>query len=58
MIWLSFCKNQTNKQTKQTKEIVICPKVLFADVNPHRFSSKRETSLQSTPFQIMDFFHP
>ena len=42
MIGLSFCKKQTNKQTKQTKEIGICPKGFFADVNTQIFEQKRD----------------
>ena len=61
IIWLSFCKKQTDKQTKQTKEIGICPKVFFADVNTHRFSNKRETVCNLLPLKFchadMDFFH-
>ena len=56
MIGLSFCKKQTNKQTKQTKEIGICPKGFFADVNTQIFEQKGGC-LQSTPFQILSCRH-
>ena len=59
IIWLSFCKKQTDKQTKQTKEIGICPKVFFAGVNTHKFRAKERLfavySLASSVMQTWIF---